>query len=111
VNLFTDFVVLKIEKVANIASQIPIILGRPFVATSNVLINCKNGMLTLSFGNMALEFNILIYKDSQPSGFVDIKTSILNLVEDSIFDDEFDDMFAAEYESFFIDDEPKYDIF
>jgi len=36
-----DFIVLETEKTANIASQIPIILGRPFLATSTALINCK----------------------------------------------------------------------
>ena len=37
--------------------------------------------------------------------------STLNWVEDSVFDDALDDMFAAEYESFLVDDEPKYDVF
>jgi len=95
-----DFVVLKTKKVANIASKIPIIGGRPFLATFNALINCRNGMMRLSFGNMTLEFNIFNLQ-RQPSNFNDIETSTLNWVEDSIFYGEFDDMFAAEYESFF----------
>ncbi|KAL9368337.1 hypothetical protein Peur_039536 [Populus x canadensis] len=33
-------------------------LGRPFLATSNALINCRNGLMKLSFGNMTLEMNI-----------------------------------------------------
>jgi len=53
-----DFVVLEMEKVANVANQIPVILGRPFLATVNVLINCINGMIRLSFGNMTFELNI-----------------------------------------------------
>ena len=53
-----DFVVLEIKKVPNIASQIPIILGCPFLATSNALINCRNGMMRLSVGNMTVELNI-----------------------------------------------------
>jgi len=40
-----------------------------------------------------------------------MKFSTLNWVEDSIFDDDFDDIFAAKYESFLIDDEPEYDVF
>ena len=36
----------------------PIILGRPFLATSNVIINCRNGVMQLTFGNMTLELNI-----------------------------------------------------
>ncbi|XP_073038065.1 uncharacterized protein [Primulina eburnea] len=33
-------------------------LGRPFLATSNALINCRNGIMKLSFGNMTLELNV-----------------------------------------------------
>ena len=36
----------------------PIILGRPFFATSNAIINCRNGVMQLTFGNMTLELNI-----------------------------------------------------
>ena len=39
-------------------AQIPVILGRPFLATSNALINCRNGVMKLSFGNMTIELNI-----------------------------------------------------
>jgi len=35
----------------------------------------------------------------------------LNWVGDSIFNDAFDDLFATEYESFLINDEPEYDVF
>ena len=52
------FVVLETERVANVVNQIPIILGRSFLATANALINCRNGMMRLSFGNMTLELNI-----------------------------------------------------
>ncbi|RVW19077.1 Transposon Ty3-G Gag-Pol polyprotein [Vitis vinifera] len=34
------------------------ILGRPFLATSNAIINCRNGLMQLTFGNMTLELNI-----------------------------------------------------
>ena len=36
----------------------PIILGRPFLATSNAIINGQNGVMQLTFGNMTLELNI-----------------------------------------------------
>ena len=36
----------------------PIILGRPFVPTSNAIINFQNGAMQLTFGNMTLELNI-----------------------------------------------------
>ena len=44
--------------VSNANPQISEILGRPFLATSNALINCRSGVLKLSFGNMTLELNI-----------------------------------------------------
>jgi len=52
-----DFVIPS-ESVANSETQIPIILGRPFLATSNGLINCRNSMLKLPFENMTVELNI-----------------------------------------------------
>ena len=53
-----DFVVLDTEPVAVGANHVPIILGRPFLATSNAIINCRNGVMQLTFGNMTLELNI-----------------------------------------------------
>ena len=53
-----DFIVLDTHPVADPHAQIPVILGRPFLATSNALINCRNGKMTLSFGNMTLELNV-----------------------------------------------------
>ena len=53
-----DFVVLDIEPTAAGANYVPIILGRPFLATSNAIINCRNGVIQLTFGNMTLELNI-----------------------------------------------------
>ena len=53
-----DFVVLYTEPVAVGPNHVPIILGRPFLATSNAIINCRNGVMQLTFGNMTLELNI-----------------------------------------------------
>ena len=53
-----DFVVLDLKRVPDAKSYIPVILGRPFLATFNAFINCWNGMMKLSFGNMTLDFNI-----------------------------------------------------
>ena len=53
-----DFVVLDTEPVAGGTNQVPIILGRPFLATSNAIINCRNGVMQLTFGNMTLELKI-----------------------------------------------------
>ena len=63
-----NFVVLDTEPVAVGANYVPIILGRPFLATSNATINCRNGVMQLTFRNMTLELNIfhLSKKDMQP---------------------------------------------
>ena len=53
-----DFVVLDTEPIAIGPNHVPIILGRPFLATSNAIINCRNGIMQLTFGNMTLELNI-----------------------------------------------------
>ena len=53
-----DFVMLDTEPVAVGPNHVPIILGRPFLATSNSIINCWNGVMQLTFGNMTLELNI-----------------------------------------------------
>jgi len=50
-----DFIVLDMEQTSN---QIPIILGRPFLATANACINCRNGAMDLSFGNKKIRINI-----------------------------------------------------
>ena len=47
-----DFVVLDTKLVAVGANYVPNILGRPFLATSNAIINCRNGVMQLTFGNM-----------------------------------------------------------
>jgi hypothetical protein len=38
-----DFIVLDTEPVQVIRSEIPMILGQPFLATANALINCRSG--------------------------------------------------------------------
>ena len=53
-----DFVVLDTKPAAAGANYVPIILGRPFLATSNAIINCRNCIMQLTFGNMTLELNI-----------------------------------------------------
>ncbi|XP_073014521.1 uncharacterized protein [Primulina eburnea] len=52
-----DFIVLDTQPI-EACNAIPVILGRPFLATSNALINCRNGIMKLSFGNMTLELNV-----------------------------------------------------
>ncbi|XP_026445217.1 uncharacterized protein LOC113345757 isoform X2 [Papaver somniferum] len=73
-----DFIVLDTQPVANASKEIPIILGRPFLATANALINCRTGIMNLSFGNMTVELNIFdACKD--PGGRDDIHE--VNMIE------------------------------
>ena len=53
-----DFLVLDTDPVIKGTNYVPIILGRLFLATSNAIINCRNGVMQLTFGNMTLELNI-----------------------------------------------------
>jgi len=74
-----DFVLIETEKVSNLASQVLVILGHPFLATANVLINFRNGMMGPSFDNMTVELNIFNMQ-RQPSGFDDMEFFTLNWV-------------------------------
>ena len=49
-----DFVVMKMEE----DTQIPLLLGRPFLATGATLNDVKKGKLTLRVGNEAVHFNL-----------------------------------------------------
>ena len=53
-----DFVVLDTKPIASGPNHVPIILRKPFLATANAIINCRNGDMQLTFGNMTLELNI-----------------------------------------------------
>ena len=59
-----DFVVLDTEPSSNEPNHVPIILGRPFLATANAIINIWNGIMQLTFGNMTLELNIFHLNDN-----------------------------------------------
>jgi len=52
-----DFIVLETQPVSNPRAQTPIILGRLFLATANAIINCRNGSMRLTFGDMTREVN------------------------------------------------------
>ena len=68
-----DFVVLDTKQIASGPNHVPIILGKLFLATANAIINFRNGVMQLTFGNMTLELNIfnlsnkhkLVEKDNQ----------------------------------------------
>ena len=53
-----DSMVLDTDPIASGPNHVPIILGRPFLATVNAIINFRNGVMQLTFGKMTLELNI-----------------------------------------------------
>ena len=75
-----DFVILMIEPVINPKGHIPLILRRPFLATTNALINYRNGLMKLSFGNMTIDLNIFSLENKR-NQFVDV-----NLIQDKIYE-------------------------
>jgi len=63
-----DFVVLDTKLVMNPNNHSPVILGRPFLATTDAVIRCWNRVLTLSFGNMIVDLNIF-HTSLQTTGY------------------------------------------
>ena len=53
-----DFVVLGTNSPIGTVAKILAILGKPFQITSNALINCRNGVMQISFGNMTVQLHI-----------------------------------------------------
>ena len=64
---------------SNRRAQTPIILGRPFLATANAIINCRNGSMRLTFGDMTREVNVFNL-GKQPRDIED-QTFEVNLIE------------------------------
>jgi hypothetical protein len=96
-----DFIVIDTEPVHDVANQIPVILGRPFLATANALINCRTGVMKISFGNMTVEINIfninsqpLEYDETHPMYFIEEITDDFGLkdLEIECFTQDFDDL-------------------
>jgi hypothetical protein len=82
-----DFIVLDTQPAIHSENQIPVILGRPFLATSNALINCRNGVMKLTFGNMTLELNIFnIAKHPREEVEVEEINSIDSLIQEHLND-------------------------
>jgi hypothetical protein len=84
-----DFIVLDTEPVHNVGVQIPVILGRPFLATANALINCRTGVMKISFGNMTVELNIF-----------DISKKIEEIIEEVIEESSTEDPLEACFAQF-----------
>ena len=72
-----DFVVLETKVVVSPKNKISVILGPSFLANYNALINCKDGKMKLTFGNMTMEVNVFDLQ-KQTMGFDDIEHSTLH---------------------------------
>ncbi|XP_057997469.1 uncharacterized protein LOC131176434, partial [Hevea brasiliensis] len=76
-----DFVVLEMEEDV----QIPIILGRPFLATVGAIINVKNGWLTLKVGDEEVEFNLFRMMKHKLEPNECLKVDIVNKIAEEEF--------------------------
>jgi hypothetical protein len=91
-----DFIVLDTEPVYNLGSQIPVILGRPFLATANALINCRTRVMKISFGNMTVELN-MFYIRKQPLEYDEVQQVCLieDVMEEAIEESSMEDPLEA----------------
>jgi len=74
-----DLGVLKTEMALSPKNVILVILGRPFLATCNALIDCEDDKMKLTFGNMTMEVNVFNIQ-KQPMEFDDIEYSTAHWV-------------------------------
>jgi len=77
-----DFIILDTQPL-EACNSFPIILGCPFLATSNALINCRNGLMKLSFGNTTLEMDIF-NTCKQPGDDNDLQE--VDFIEELVYD-------------------------
>ena len=98
-----DFLILDMEPSQNLHHS-PIILGRPFLATANANINCKSGLMDISFGDQKVTLNVFrtskTLREEEDCYTIDM---IDGLTEDSLVNNE-----AVEYndnplEEFYVD--------
>uniref|UniRef100_A0A2N9GTH3 Integrase catalytic domain-containing protein n=1 Tax=Fagus sylvatica TaxID=28930 RepID=A0A2N9GTH3_FAGSY len=80
-----DFIILDTEPTLHPDNGIPIILGRPFLATANALINCRNGRMKITFGSMTAELNIFNVMRQQ---LEDDECHYVNLVDTVVLEEE-----------------------
>ncbi|RVW21445.1 Pro-Pol polyprotein [Vitis vinifera] len=74
-----DFVVLDTDPTVKETNLVPIILGRPFLATSNAIINCRNGLMQLTL----LKYTYLEANNQCP---VVISSSLTSHQEDGLME-------------------------
>ncbi|KAM0040071.1 putative aspartic peptidase domain superfamily [Helianthus debilis subsp. tardiflorus] len=71
----SDFVILYMEK----DSEVPLILGRPFLATAHAVVDMNGGTLTLMFGDKEMKFGVgKRVEDDDPVNYMKIIDSSLD---------------------------------
>uniref|UniRef100_A0A2N9F0Y9 Integrase catalytic domain-containing protein n=1 Tax=Fagus sylvatica TaxID=28930 RepID=A0A2N9F0Y9_FAGSY len=80
-----NFIILDTEPTLHPDNGIPIILGRPFLATANALINCRNGRMKITFGSMTAELNIFNVMRQQ---LEDDECHYVNLIDTVVLEEE-----------------------
>lgn len=85
-----DFVVLYTHTVLDPLTRNSVILGRPFIATSNVMINCRNGMMKLTFENMKTKMNVF---EMDKSPLEELDDFVVVIFVDVLYD-EYLEMYA-----------------
>ena len=74
------FVVFDTELVTNPNSQSPVIFGRSFLATADAVVRCRNGVMTLSFGNMTVELHVFHNESHESTPREGVNRCTANLV-------------------------------
>jgi hypothetical protein len=90
-----NFIVLDTQPI-EACNSFPVILGCLFLATSNALINCRNGLMKLSFGNMTLKMNIFnickqLGDDNDPQEVDVIEELVYDQFESTVSKTKFDE--------------------
>jgi hypothetical protein len=78
-----DFIVLDMEPSGHSSHHIPIILGRPFLATANATINCRSGIMDVTFGNMTIRLNIF-RASNLPTGEDEAECFSIDIIDDLV---------------------------
>jgi hypothetical protein len=102
-----DFIILDTEPTLHPNNGIPIILSRPFLVTTNALINCRNRRIKITFGSMTAELNIFNVMRQQ---LEDDECHYVNLI-DTVVQEEFNrNCFSDPLETLLTNSVNSYDI-
>lgn len=76
-----DFIILDTESTSNLSQEVPIIMGRPFMATAGTIIDVQKGLLTMTVGGITIEFKVFEASrrpsDVQECCFVDVVDNVV----------------------------------